>query len=365
MNTSNNFSIFLVLLLILTLISCNNEQEHFTCNYYGMSNHTFDNIIKSPSLSFSSESEATKVVDNILKEVGLTKNFLIIENNTVDNAAALVYNNERYIIYNNDFMNLADDITKNKWSSISIIAHEIGHHLQGHTLNSSGSRPDLELEADKFSGFVLAKMGASLQDAQAAVQNLVSQQESETHPPRNKRLLAIAEGFSNARTISEDFNIIKVGDTYWMNEDYTHESGLNRKINGVSVSLFNATNIKRVCPSGWVLPSSEDWAELNEVLIKDSEVRRNFYLNYKVDTLEMAGEKRVFKDADYWAKDNTSISIMTYKQYLQVVSWHDKKLTVEGFTPKIIHSHGKDDYSKEAFESEKRENKFRCRCIKK
>jgi len=150
-----------------------------------------------------------------------------------------------------------------------------------------------------------------------------------------------------------------------MNEDYTHESGLNRKINGVSVSLFNATNIKRVCPSGWVLPSSEDWAELNEVLIKDSEVRRKFYLNYKVDTLEMAGEKRIFKDADYWAKDNTSISIMTYKQYLQVVSWHDKKLTVEGFTPKIIHSHGKDDYSKEAFESEKRENKFRCRCIKK
>ena len=34
-----------------------------------------------------------------------------------------------------------------------------------HTLERGGSRPEIELEADEFSGFVLRKMGATLPQA--------------------------------------------------------------------------------------------------------------------------------------------------------------------------------------------------------
>ena len=72
----------------------------------------------------------------------------------------MVIDDKRYIIYNSNFMKIANEISNNSWSSISILAHEIGHHLQGHTLNNNGSRPAIELEADKFSGFVLGAVTA-------------------------------------------------------------------------------------------------------------------------------------------------------------------------------------------------------------
>ena len=186
-------------MLIFILLGCEQKNEsEFTCNYYGLlsSSKTMKSIT-SVTYEFNSNSDAIKVVDEIVSSVGLARNFEIIESSEVDNAAAVVFKERRYILYNNDFMKLANEITNNSWTSISVLAHEIGHHLQGHTLSNKGSRPAIELEADKFSGFVLARMGASLQDAQSAVLNLVSEQSSTTHPKRSERLKAIASGFKD------------------------------------------------------------------------------------------------------------------------------------------------------------------------
>ncbi|MBK8068385.1 MAG: hypothetical protein IPK27_12370 [Rhodanobacteraceae bacterium] len=86
----------------------------------------------------------------------------------------------------------------NDWAPISIMAHEIGHHLSGHTIMPGGSQPPTELEADKFSGFVLYKMGAMLADAQKAMNTLVPEQDGKTHPGRSKRVQAIQEGWTQA-----------------------------------------------------------------------------------------------------------------------------------------------------------------------
>jgi hypothetical protein len=79
-----------------------------------------------------------------------------------------------------------------------VLAHEIGHHLNGHTVTSSGSQPSLELEADEFSGFVLRKMGASLTEAQAAMKTLASVNSSRTHPGQYDRLASIEKGWNHA-----------------------------------------------------------------------------------------------------------------------------------------------------------------------
>jgi len=203
-NEMKIYHVTIFCILILIVCSCANEDQHFICNYYGYESPSFDEKVLSSGYSFNSNAQAIEIVDNILKEVGLVRNFEVISNPNVDNASALVYKNKRFILYNNQFMDLSDQITRNKWTSVSILAHEIGHHLQGHTISNSGNRLELELEADKFSGFVLAKMGASLQDAQSAILALASKNGTDTHPPRSKRLLAIANGYRDGTTIDNE-----------------------------------------------------------------------------------------------------------------------------------------------------------------
>ena len=80
---------------------------------------------------------------------------------------------------------------------MALLSHEIAHHLNGHTLEAGGSRPPTELEADKFAGFAVGKLGGSLQEAQWLFRQL-SAEGSETHPPRSARLEAVAVGWRDA-----------------------------------------------------------------------------------------------------------------------------------------------------------------------
>ncbi|MBK8284781.1 MAG: TPM domain-containing protein [Ahniella sp.] len=146
----------------------------------------------------------TDVVREIMKYTGLPQNFEVIPSGQVPNAAAVILVGpdnlpKRVIAYNEKFMGEVRSATANNdWAPISIMAHEIGHHLSGHTIQPGGSQPPTELEADKFSGFVLYKMGAVLADATKAMNTLVPEQDGPTHPGRGKRVNAIQEGWQQA-----------------------------------------------------------------------------------------------------------------------------------------------------------------------
>jgi hypothetical protein len=100
-----------------------------------------------------------------------------------------------YIIYNADWVKALYDETNNSWVLYAVMAHEIGHYVLGHQHTELGSRPEIELEADEYAGKVLAKMGASLQDAQAAFRSEKMKPKSHTHPPINERLKAVEAGW--------------------------------------------------------------------------------------------------------------------------------------------------------------------------
>lgn len=142
---------------------------------------------------FASDNAASSALSQVLRHTGLAQNFVIQAAN-VDNAVAVVNENDRYILYNQDFMLRIADVERD-WAAISVLAHEVGHHLQGHTLQPGGSRPPIELEADQYSGFVLQRMGASLDQAQAAMKSLAPDYGSDTHPGRSARLAAITNGW--------------------------------------------------------------------------------------------------------------------------------------------------------------------------
>ncbi|HEU4470162.1 MAG TPA: hypothetical protein VFR58_03685 [Flavisolibacter sp.] len=147
--------------------------------------------------SFTTVAEGRSIAQEIIDIVGLKANFEVREAN-IPNAAAVVYGGKRYVLYNPNFIRQLEQTTGTRWAGISVLAHEIGHHLNGHTITATGSQPALELESDEFSGFVLRKMGASLTEAQAAMKTLASVRSSRTHPGQYDRLTAIEDGWNKA-----------------------------------------------------------------------------------------------------------------------------------------------------------------------
>jgi predicted HD phosphohydrolase len=163
-----------------------------SCSYYG------EKIPDTVAVSVP-PTDAEKIISEIISVIGLRPRF---ETRAADipNAAAVIYNNKRYVLYNPSFVNSLNKAAGSKWASVSILAHEIGHHLNGHTLEETGSRPDIELEADEFSGFILRKLGATLMEAQVAMKIAADVKASHTHPAQADRLSAIERGWNTAES---------------------------------------------------------------------------------------------------------------------------------------------------------------------
>ncbi|HUR66029.1 MAG TPA: M48 family metalloprotease [Chitinophagaceae bacterium] len=135
-----------------------------------------------------------KLLEDILSVTGLQPSFTLQEAHVL-NIEASISHKERFILYNPSFINQINNITRDKWATLTLLAHEIGHHLNGHTLRKGGSSPALELEADEFAGFVLYKLGATLQQAQKVMKYIAKPVASSTHPSREDRMQAISKGW--------------------------------------------------------------------------------------------------------------------------------------------------------------------------
>lgn len=148
----------------------------------------------SASIEISSMQDMLQQVMNV---IGVNENIELKEANVL-NIEATISHKKRYILYNPAFITSLQTITKNKWSVMALIAHEMGHHLNGHTIRKGGSKPALELEADEFAGFILNKLGATLKESQNVMYYIARTEGSRSHPPRNSRLLAIEKGWKKA-----------------------------------------------------------------------------------------------------------------------------------------------------------------------
>ena len=141
------------------------------------------------------DSRVEQMIDDIVKASGLRRNFDVVSSPDVPNAAAWVEGDRRMIGYNPNFLNHIVRRTNTEWAVKSIMAHEVGHHLQGHTLQRGGSRPSIELEADNYSGHIVRWLNGTLEHAQVAMRALAPTQGTGTHPGREDRLSSIREGW--------------------------------------------------------------------------------------------------------------------------------------------------------------------------
>ena len=85
------------------------------------------------SNNFISDAEAENALDRILSVIGASKRFVLQPCDNIDNAVAVSYKGVRYILYDKEFMNSVT--SGNNWSNLFILAHEVGHHINGHSLD--------------------------------------------------------------------------------------------------------------------------------------------------------------------------------------------------------------------------------------
>ncbi|HTH30396.1 MAG TPA: hypothetical protein VL946_03555 [Lacibacter sp.] len=141
---------------------------------------------------FTTVEDAATVAQEIVKASGMKINFMIAEGR-VPNAAAVLVRGQRFILYNPNFMQALNKKAGTDWAAVSVLAHEIGHHLYG-----TGTAMASETKADEFSGFVLGKMGASLKEAQAALNVLPAGASSAAHPEPADRMAFVADGWNKS-----------------------------------------------------------------------------------------------------------------------------------------------------------------------
>jgi tetratricopeptide (TPR) repeat protein len=160
--------------------------------------------------TYDPSKEATQIVEKVMKANVLPQNF-IIKSADCTNALATTEGKERYILYSTTFLESFKKDAQTAWAAFCVLAHEIGHHLSNHNLEETDplKRKVFELEADKFAGAALFRMGANLLEAQAGIKTFALEGDSKTHPSARNRLEAIASGWKLAKDIEDDKETLK------------------------------------------------------------------------------------------------------------------------------------------------------------
>jgi hypothetical protein len=193
----NNFTrmkkaLLFAVLTTATLIAFSRTSSTRQIKIADMESNNDDSTLASPSIH--------DVLMEIMNVTGLHPNFEL-KRSKVMNIEASISHRKRLILYNPEYINWVAKSTKDRWGVIALFAHEIGHHLNGHTIRKHGSNHKVELEADEFAGFVMCRLGASLTQAQEVMNHIAQAQPSATHPSRLLRMRAIEKGWTQAKGV--------------------------------------------------------------------------------------------------------------------------------------------------------------------
>ena len=198
-------------LLLVLFIAANASAEDVREHELGGRSLAFHEHTKRKIRSFTGSAAAIQIVQTIMRKVGLPMNLDVRAAPDVPNAEALVETIDgkqvRLILYNPTWIDNLTQTLVSDWPSTSIMAHEIGHHLAGHLDPAYANHP-AELEADRFSGHILNRLGATLEQAQLAIAMVSTEAASQSHPGRAERVREIAQGWNDAAG-GQGANIVK------------------------------------------------------------------------------------------------------------------------------------------------------------
>lgn len=298
-------------------------QSPTNTGFYGKS--TTNGEVCAQNGSFMSEAEVNNLVTEMLDRIGAKNRYVIVACPQLENCQATLFQGRPYILYNPDFLGRvkrlsfsSSDLPKvsgQDWETLTVLAHELGHHINNHILNPlpGATQQERELEADESAGFIIYLMGGSLNQATQVFAN-VPEKGTYTHPSRADRVASVRKGWENAQkkyprsgpspvptppVIAEPFNSVTIGTQVWMTENLnvstfrngdpipeakTHEEWVkagregapawcyydNNAANGIKYGkLYNwfAVNDSRgLAPVGYHIPADAEWTTLENYL---------------------------------------------------------------------------------------------------
>ncbi len=189
---------FWMLLPALPLLSQESLTVRHSCNFTAADTLT-------ELYTYEASSEAKQIVERVMQMNVLPQNF-VLKSADCHNALATAIGKQRYILYSTAFLENFKKEANTRWAAYCVLAHEIGHHLSNHDLEESNPkvRKQYELEADRFAGGILYRLGATLEEAQAGINTFSLENDSKTHPPKRARLEALAVGWKQAEELAAD-----------------------------------------------------------------------------------------------------------------------------------------------------------------
>ena len=164
------------------------------------------------------------IVRKIVESYGVRGRFILQPCEKINNAYADTKNGIRYILFDPEFIKeisygfgafaKKENINNNTYVNLFILSHEIAHHIEGHTLNPNqyinyNDKKNIELEADKWAGFVMERLGLTLEQASLAIKLKINDFDDtySNYPNKKKRLLAVEEGYNNSIAQKSDFQL--------------------------------------------------------------------------------------------------------------------------------------------------------------
>lgn len=274
---------------------------------------------------YKKDIEIEQIINNITSTVGLQPNFISLSYPNYNNCAAINMNGFRYIIYDKDFLNELSKNGNKKAIVTSVISHEIAHHLQGHTTNNTNlkDRKYNELEADKFAGYISAKIGYNLNDAVAFIAYLNIIDNSSTHPNKSERLSAVKLGYELGKSeisntiarakLSIESEILAKSDEYFLKgEEFRQDKKYDEAIN----SFFKSLALK------------DDYLPL--ILISQCYLEQKDYINAVkiLKNLEISStiKKQFLKDLLYY---NLGYSYFKLNDYENSIKYYSKVVNAD------------------------------------
>ncbi|MEO0337623.1 MAG: M48 family metalloprotease [Bacteroidota bacterium] len=151
--------------------------------------------------------QAQDIVEDICIAMGIDKSLFTLKSANVQNALATEIDGKKYILYSSTFLSQIERGTQSKRTVYSILAHEIGHHVEGHNFETQDMalRKLFELRADRFSGRILRNLCATEEEALLALSTL-SEEAKEGYPILSARKDAVSSGW-----IQQDQDLQKPG----------------------------------------------------------------------------------------------------------------------------------------------------------
>ncbi|MDB4087449.1 M48 family metalloprotease [Flavobacteriaceae bacterium] len=264
------------------------------------------------SNNFTTDAEAEDAVNKILSVIGASQKPVLQACSNINNAVAAVYKGQRYILYDREFMNSLTAGSNQYWSNMFILAHEVGHHINGHSLDiilyandvidpkSLEEKRAQELEADEFAGFVLAKLGASLSQTSKVLSNLprITNENSSTHPSKDKRIASVKVGYKKGGVKIDEIQ-------------KSTKSDLNKRVNNdvESETIYQWSSVNYYPLDNYISKLEElekrkfdpferkKWEKNTPIHMKRSYVTgKSFRKAGKMETVELIIEQRRYKN---------------------------------------------------------------------